>query len=201
MCWRMPTCKFCLSISYLLQGSFARETYNFKEPANRSPPLVARKHLRMPTCKFCLRILTRPPMGWLQLVGSIKLYVSFAKEPYKRDDILQKRPIILSILLIAATPYSQETQQCSTPPFSKVTSVFWEKKIASAQVCAQFAICVYMYKYTYTHTHIYIYINSQFCAHFTDPLCLCGPFITVDGIVNVTIQSCTILLYSHIQNE
>ena len=43
-------------------------------------------------------------MGWLQLVGSIKLQVSFAKEPYKRDDILQKRPIILSILLTVATP-------------------------------------------------------------------------------------------------
>jgi len=34
-------------------------------------------------------------MGWLRLVGSIKFYVSFAKEPYKRDNILQKRPIIL----------------------------------------------------------------------------------------------------------
>ena len=34
------------------------------------------------------------PMGWLRCVGSIKLYVSFAKEPYKRDNILQKRPII-----------------------------------------------------------------------------------------------------------
>ena len=33
-------------------------------------------------------------MGWLQLVGSIKLLVSFAKETYKRDNILQKRPII-----------------------------------------------------------------------------------------------------------
>jgi len=33
-------------------------------------------------------------MGWIWLVGSIKLMVSFAKEPYKRDDILQKRPII-----------------------------------------------------------------------------------------------------------
>jgi len=32
-------------------------------------------------------------MGWLQLVGSLKLQVSFAKEPYKRDVILQKRPI------------------------------------------------------------------------------------------------------------
>jgi len=44
-------------------------------------------------------------MGWLQLVGSIKLKVSFAKEPYKRDYILQKRPITLSILLSVATPY------------------------------------------------------------------------------------------------
>ena len=34
------------------------------------------------------------PMGWLWLVGSIKLWVSFAKELYKRDYILQKRPII-----------------------------------------------------------------------------------------------------------
>jgi len=41
-------------------------------------------------------------MGWLSLVGSIKLYVAFAKEPYKRDDILLKRPIILSILLTVA---------------------------------------------------------------------------------------------------
>ena len=33
-------------------------------------------------------------MGWLQLVGSLKLSVSFAKEPYKRDYTLQKRLII-----------------------------------------------------------------------------------------------------------
>jgi hypothetical protein len=44
-------------------------------------------------------------MGWLQLVGSIKLQVSFAKEPYKTDYILQKKPIILWILLTVATPY------------------------------------------------------------------------------------------------
>jgi len=44
-------------------------------------------------------------MGWRWLVGLIKLYVSFAEEPYKRDDILQKRLIIWSILLTVATPY------------------------------------------------------------------------------------------------
>jgi len=44
-------------------------------------------------------------MGWLRLVGSLQLYVSFAKEPYKRDYIPQKRPTILWSLLIVATPY------------------------------------------------------------------------------------------------
>ena len=44
------------------------------------------------------------PMGWLWLVGLIKLQVSFAKELYKRDNILQKRPMILLILLAVATP-------------------------------------------------------------------------------------------------
>jgi len=45
-------------------------------------------------------------MRWLRLVGSLKVQVSFAKEPYKRDDILQKRHIILRRLLIVATPYN-----------------------------------------------------------------------------------------------
>jgi len=39
-------------------------------------------------------------MKWLQLVGSSKLQVSFAKEPFKRDYILQKRPMIWRSLLI-----------------------------------------------------------------------------------------------------
>jgi len=30
-------------------------------------------------------------MGWLRLVGSLKVQVSIAKEPYKRDCILQKK--------------------------------------------------------------------------------------------------------------
>jgi len=42
-------------------------------------------------------------MGWLQLVGSLKLHVSFVKEPYKKHCILQKRPVMLRSLLIVAT--------------------------------------------------------------------------------------------------
>ena len=37
---------------------------------------------------------------------SPRSYVSFVKETYKREYVLQKRPIILRSLLIVATPYS-----------------------------------------------------------------------------------------------
>ena len=42
-------------------------------------------------------------MRWLRLVGYLKTQVSFAKEPYKQDNILQKRPIFQRSLLIIAT--------------------------------------------------------------------------------------------------
>jgi len=54
---------FC-RISYLLQGSFANETYNLKEPTSRSHPIVL-------------------------LTGHVQ-----KNEPNKRDYILQKRPVI-----------------------------------------------------------------------------------------------------------
>jgi len=52
----------------------------------------------------CLLPLHQCHMGWLRLVGSLKFQISFAKGTYKRDDILQKKPIILRSLLIVATP-------------------------------------------------------------------------------------------------
>jgi len=48
-------------------------------------------------------------MGWLRLVRSIKLQVSFAEYSLFYRALLQKRPIILSILLIEATPYIHTT--------------------------------------------------------------------------------------------
>jgi len=44
--------------------------------------------------------------GVASISRHLKIIVSFAKETYKRDDILQKRPIILRSLLIVATPYA-----------------------------------------------------------------------------------------------
>ena len=44
-------------------------------------------------------------MGWLRLVGSLKLQVSFAEYRLFYRALLQKRPMILRSLLIEATPY------------------------------------------------------------------------------------------------
>ena len=63
-------------------------------------------HIYTYTCNIGIVDTARCVMGWLRLVGSLKLQVSFAKEPYKTDDILQKRRIILRSLLIEATPYT-----------------------------------------------------------------------------------------------
>ena len=48
---------FCRILS-LLKGSFAKKTYNFEEPTNRSHPIQERRGR---------------DMGWLRLVGSSKL--------------------------------------------------------------------------------------------------------------------------------
>ena len=44
-------------------------------------------------------------MGWLRLVGCLKIYVSLQNIGLFCRSLLQKRPILLSILLIVATPY------------------------------------------------------------------------------------------------
>ena len=43
---------------------------------------------------YTMHTLEYHTMGWLRIVGSFKLYVTFAKETYKRDYILQRRPIV-----------------------------------------------------------------------------------------------------------
>ena len=88
-------------IGLLAKESCKREDILQKRPIIlRSLLIVAHIHL------LCaLDAVVCVVTGWLWSVGSMKLYVSFAKEPYKRDNILQKRPVILSILLTVAAPY------------------------------------------------------------------------------------------------
>jgi len=44
-------------------------------------------------------------MGWLRLVGSLKVQVSFAEYRLFYRALWQKRPMILRSLLMVATPY------------------------------------------------------------------------------------------------
>jgi len=85
-------------------------------------------------------------MGWLQWVGFLISHVSFAKEPYKRDHIVQKRPIILRSLLIVATPYQINAESSrfsrdenSTSLLQNIVSfirlyIFWSKEIKTLDV-------------------------------------------------------------------
>jgi len=96
-------------------------------------------------------------MGWLRLVGSLKLWVSVAKEPYKRDSILQKRPIILRSLLIVATPYV-------TVCHDYVTS-------SGVTVCHNLIICWHnVTRLCVTHWHIVNIITYWFCDMATQTM-------------------------------
>jgi len=53
----------------------------------------------------CFHMWTWFLMGWLRLVGSFKLQVSFAEYRLFGWVLLQKRPMILRSLLVVATPY------------------------------------------------------------------------------------------------
>jgi len=71
-----------------------------------APVVSAAWHMIIHTChQHSWGCMIKYGMGWLRLVGSLKLQVSFAKEPCKRDYILQKRPLILRSLVIVSTPY------------------------------------------------------------------------------------------------
>jgi len=127
----------------------------------------------------------RIDMGWLRFVDSLAWYVSCAKEPYKRDDILQKRPLILSSLLIVATPYVlssslmslryiyiTQTQTCTPTHIHVYMCVYVYPRVA---VCVCILVWIYVaskcliaYELcanTYICIRIYIYINICVCIH------------------------------------
>jgi len=65
-----------------MSGSFAKEPYVFREPTNGGHP-ISSNDIQI----SCLDVSTDCYQFLLQNI------VSFAKEPYKTDDILQKRPV------------------------------------------------------------------------------------------------------------
>ena len=71
--------------------------------------MCAMTHLFLWQCSWLIYIFTVSAwlvhMGWLRLVGSLKLSVSSTEYSLFCRALLQKRPIILRSLLIVATPY------------------------------------------------------------------------------------------------
>jgi len=94
-------------------------------------------------------------MGWLRVVGSLKLQVSFAKEPYKTDDILQKRPIILRsplILAILDSGWHVFVQESHLLPPQAHVGVSW---------------CIYTRKSAYTHAHVNTHAQTRNTRTYT----------------------------------
>jgi len=98
-------------------------------------------------------------MGWLWLVGSIKLKVSFAKEPYKRDNILPKRPTILSILLTVATPYRDSVTHHHHWPAPRVCTHVYIICVRSCHIHMYvFVICT-----RWCHIHMCEFVSHHCC--------------------------------------
>ena len=89
----------------LMQGYMIYITTCAAVSAARSRSSVTAVTLRIAVRRVSCGIHIFLHMGWLRSVGSIKLYVSFAEYRLFYRSLLQKRPIILSILLIVATPH------------------------------------------------------------------------------------------------
>jgi len=98
-------------------------------------------------------------MGWLQLVSSLKLQVSFAKEPCKTHYILQKRPIDLRSLLIVAISYEHTGW---TSRQGRSDSEVWDWQ---AYLCMNIHTCTHVHMYTCTHVHMLMHTYTHAHTH------------------------------------
>jgi len=89
------------------------------------------------------------------LVGSLRLYVSFAKEPYKREDILQKIPG--SVILMAEYIWSTMDVYAVCAHLEYLGALFLQGNVKkglqgalgehtrTAQACV--CVCIYIFVY------------------------------------------------------
>ena len=110
-------------------------------------------------------------MWWLWLVGSIKLWVSYAEYSLFYGCLLQKRPMIESILLTEATPctvprlllsvwWRQFVSICGFVTVwekQSTTIVAWSRCTTSryTHVCVCMYVCVYICTYVYIYAYEY----------------------------------------------
>jgi len=78
-----------------------------------------------------LNLLHHHVMGWLRLVGSIKLQVSFAEYSFFYRALLQKRPGVLRSLQVVATPYSIYSSHPVTQSITYCYSIYYITSLAA----------------------------------------------------------------------
>jgi len=110
-------------------------------------------------------------MGWLWLIGSLKLKVSFAKQPYKKNDILQKRLIIVRSLLIVATPFMYIKIYLYTYAH---TYIYAHILVLYAYVNIHVYINANIRMYMYTHVQILLsFSRTSVDSNVRSPMSIC----------------------------
>jgi len=106
------------------------------------------------------------PMGWLRLVSSLKLQVSFAEYSLFYRALLQKRPIILRSLLIAATPYEYVmTRSCVYHNTPASYDAWYMRVHASLHMYECVMAHVYMRFICFIYVHVSWHMNECVMAH------------------------------------
>ena len=117
-------------------------------------------------CTACARI----GMRILRLVGSLKLWVSFAEYSLFYRALLQKRPLISRSLLIIATLYAR----CAYPPRLYMHAYICRYRIiciTHTYTCSHyrttFTLCMLIYIYTYSIMYVWlpVYANDYLYMH------------------------------------
>jgi len=102
-------------------------------------------------------------MGWLRLVGSLNLHVSFAKYRLFYKALLQKRPMILRSLLIVATRY-----HISRSVFFLCFKIRRPRNSCTnihAYTCAcihtyiYVCVCIYVHVYVCVNVYVHVYVS------------------------------------------
>jgi len=94
-------------------------------------------------------------MGWLRLVGSFKLQVSFAKEPYKRDYILQNKCALI-LQLYSIFPHDGDHNYW-VPLLSPSISLSRSRVLSLSSLVAWTSCCLWVS----THIHLDNYIIQK----------------------------------------
>ena len=94
-------------------------------------------HVYIHVDSVCHYVTRWSTMGWLRRAGSLKSQVSFANEPYKRDYILQKKPVILRSLLMEGSAYGVSSTLCV--PYATLCMPYATLCMPYATLCMPYA--------------------------------------------------------------